>query len=342
MVCCWDGWDGGGARLRLTFILPAGWVRQQLRGGNAGMTAGTPSSSQVSGYGTAGSATNGATHARLWAHLTEMERGDAMNRCGSLILVAILISQGGLLLAQNPNAIVQQAVQTELQAAKNDHSCWMFFEDDRTATDSVRQWVAQTHDGDVKRIIEQDGKRVSRPEQRQIMNNFLQNQDARARQRKSGQHDDEQAAEMLRLLPRAFIWNITGTRNGETMLHFKPDPNFHPPDWETRVFAAMEGEMVVNNAEHRIVTLKGRMIHDVRFFGGLLGDLKAGGTFDVERRMTGDSVWQITETHVHIQGSALLFKNISQNEDDVKSQFRQLPNGISLNQAEDDLLKRGG
>jgi len=264
-----------------------------------------------------------------------------MNRCGRLILVALLVWPGSVLLAQNPNSIVQQAVQTELLAAKDDHSCWMFFEVDRTANSSVRQWVAQTHDGDVKRVLEQDGKPVSRPDQRRMMNRFLENQDLRAKQRNSGQHDDEQAAEMLKLLPHAFIWNITGQHNDETMLHFRPDPNFHPPDWETRVFAAMEGEMVVNNSEHRIVTLKGRMIHDVRFFGGLLGDLKAGGTFDVERRMTGNAVWQITETHVHIQGSALLFKNISQNEDDVKSQFQQLPNGVSLNQAEDDLLKRG-
>ncbi|HLY41117.1 MAG TPA: hypothetical protein VKR52_07870 [Terracidiphilus sp.] len=264
-----------------------------------------------------------------------------MNRCGRLILVAFLTGQSSMMLAQNPNPLVQQAVKTELQEAANDHSCWMFFETDRTANGTVKQWVAQTHEGDLKRVLEQDGKPVARPEQRQKMNLFLQNQDLRAKQRKSGQHDDEQAAEMLRMLPKAFIWNVTGTSGDETTLHFKPNPGFHPPDWETRVFAAMEGEMVVNHSQHRIVTLKGRMIHDVKFFGGLFGNLKSGGTFDVERRMTGNAVWQITETHVHIQGSALLFKNISQNEDDVKSQFQQLPNGISLNQAEDDLLKRG-
>lgn len=264
-----------------------------------------------------------------------------MNRCGRLILVAFLVGLGGAAFGQNPTAIVQQAVQTELQAARDDHSCWLFFENDRTASGSVRQWVAQTHEGDLKRVLEQDGKPVSPPEQRQRMNHFLQNASQRAKQRKSGQHDDDQAAEMLKLLPRAFIWTISGSHGDETMLHFKPDPNFRPPDWETRVFAAMEGEMVVNNPHHRIVTLKGKMIHDVKFFGGLFGNLRAGGTFDVERRMTGNAVWQITETHVHIQGSALLFKNISQNEDDVKTQFQQLPNGVSLNQAKDDLLKRG-
>lgn len=262
-----------------------------------------------------------------------------MCRFGRFILLALLAGPGIVVFAQNPLGIVQQAVQTELQAAKDDHSCWMYYEIDTTPNAAVKQWVAQTHDGNLKRVLEQNGKPMSRADQRDTMNRFLQNADAREKQRKSGQHDDKQAAEMLDLLPHAFIWTITSTRDDETFLHFRPDPNFHAPDWETRVFAAMEGDMVVNNTQHRIVTLKGRLIHDVKFFGGLFGDLKAGGTFDVERRETGNSIWQITSTHVHIEGYALLFKDISENEDDVKSSFRQLPGGISLNEAEADLLK---
>jgi len=48
--------------------------------------------------------------------------------------------------------------------------------------------------------------------------------------------------------------------------------------------------------------------------------------------------WQITETHVHIQGHALLFKDISEQEDDVKSNFNQLPSNISFADAEKELL----
>ena len=77
----------------------------------------------------------------------------------------------------------------------------------------------------------------------------------------------------------------------------------------------------------------------MKFGGGLFATLKAGGTFDVERRETGKAVWQITETHVHIQGHALLFKSISEQEDDVKSKFKQLPDNLSLEAAEKDLLE---
>jgi hypothetical protein len=39
----------------------------------------------------------------------------------------------------------------------------------------------------------------------------------------------------------------------------------------------------------------------VKFAGGLLGELKARGSFDVARREIGEKEWQITETHVHMQ-----------------------------------------
>ena len=147
---------------------------------------------------------------------------------------------------------------------------------------------------------------------------------------------------MLRLLPDAFTWSITGSRNHTLLLHFRPDPHFKAPSWEARVFAAMEGELQIESAQHRIVSLRGKLVHDVRFCGGLCGSLSPGGTFDVERREIGPSIWQIVETHVHIHGTALLFKNISQEEDDVKTKFQPLPADISLQQAENELLKLQG
>ena len=195
--------------------------------------------------------------------------------------------------------------------------------------------------GDARRlvtpIIEVNGQPVSEPEQRRKMDAYLRDSWARSRQRKSEQHDDQQATEMLNLLPQAFVWTMQGTKGNLTLLHFKPDPQFRPPDLEAKVFAAMEGDMAVDTEQHRIASLKGKLIRDVKIAGGFLGSLNAGGTFDVERRETGKQVWQITETHVHIQGHALLFKTISEQEDDVKTDFKQLPDDITMQKAEGEL-----
>ena len=241
--------------------------------------------------------------------------------------------------AQNPRDIVRQAVQTELVSAQNDHSHWLYFEWDRKPDKAVKKWVAETRAASLSRVIERDGQSLPEYQQSQEMSAFINDPHAQVKQRKSGQHDDEQAAELLKILPDAFIWNIAGEKGSEMILHFKPDAQFDPPDLEARVFAAMEGDMTVDRQQHRIVSLKGTLIHDVKIGFGLLGELKAGGTFDVERRELTPAVWEIVETHVHIQGHALIFKTISENEDDVKSHFKQIDQSTSLQQAKQELLQ---
>lgn len=255
-----------------------------------------------------------------------------------IIVCGLLSGACASALAQTDQQFVQQAVRTELAADAADHTHWLYCEQDRTPGMDVKQWVAQSNIGDLKRVLEKNGQALSTEEQRSSVDRFIGNPAAQQKQRKSGQQDDRQAAQMLRLLPQAFLWTRTGEHDGETTLHFKPDPKFDPPTWESRVFAAMEGDMTVDNAQHRIASIKGKMIHEVKFWGGMLGDIKAGGTFDAERREIGSGEWQITTTHVHIQGHALLFKDISDQEDDEKTQFKRLPDSISGAAAEKELF----
>jgi hypothetical protein len=245
--------------------------------------------------------------------------------------------------AQDPRQLVREAVDTELTADQNDHSRWIYFEDDRKPDHSVEQWVAETREGDLRRVIQMNGRGVAESEQKKKMDMFVNSTASRSKQKKNEQHDDEQAAELLRLLPDAFLWTYHGQKQDDEVLHFRPNPQFRPPDLESKVFAAMEGDMVVDAQQHRIVSLKGRLVNDVKILGGLLGSLNSGGTFDVERRKTGGVVWQITETHVHINGHALIFKTISEQEDDVKTKFKELTGNedVTLAQAEQDLLAQG-
>src|SRR5579863_3733616 len=185
--------------------------------------------------------------------------------------------------AQDARQFVQEAVSNELAKDEADHSHWLYFEDDRKKDHSVEQWVAETANGNLRRVIEVDGQSVSADEQRHRIEAFIADPGARSKQRKGEQHDDKQAAEMLELLPKAFIWTREGEKGSNTVLHFRPDPGFHPPDLEARVFFAMEGEMLSDTEQHRIASLKGKLIQDVNILGGLLGSLDAGGTFDVER-----------------------------------------------------------
>lgn len=259
-----------------------------------------------------------------------------------LLIFAVLATSSVASHGQSAKQIAQQAVQTELAADDADHTRWMYFEIDTTPKLNVKQWVVETSKGDLKRVLEEDGHQLSQNEQHNRLDGFMQNPTAQAKQRKDGQHDDQQARQMLSMLPQAFVWTLGVRQNNRTVLHFVPDPHFDAPNYQARVFAAMEGDMTVDDLQHRIVSLKGRLTHNVKFGGGLLGNLQAGGSFNVERHEIRKGEWQITETHVHITGRALLFKSISEQEDDVKSMFKELPSGLSPEDAEKMVLAQSG
>ena len=189
--------------------------------------------------------------------------------------------------------------------------------------------------------MEENDRKLSEAQQRQKMDGFLRDSGAQARDCKKQEEDIKQTVDLLNLLPEAFLWTSTGTQGTYTTLHFTPNVKFHAPTREARILSGVEGDLVVNADQHRIVSLKGRLVHDVKFGGGLLGELKSGGSFDIERREIQDGEWQIVETHVHFAGRMLLFKSVSEQEDDEKSEFKLLPSSVSLEQAKTELLQRG-
>ncbi|HEV2464699.1 MAG TPA: hypothetical protein VGT04_12920 [Acidobacteriaceae bacterium] len=243
--------------------------------------------------------------------------------------------------AQDARSLVRDAVNAEIAADRADQSRWVFHEVDLKPGNNVAQWVAQTKYADVKRVVSINRHSIPKKQQRAAVQSFIHNTNAQALQRQSAQKDSQQAEALLKMLPNAFIWTIASRNTETTVFHFRPDPKFYPPTRQARVFAAMEGSMTVSKSQHRIQQLKGTMIYDVNFgWGGILGSLKKGGWFEVDRIETATGIWQINVTHVHIQGHALLFKTISEQEDDSKSNFTREPDNVTLQEAADALMSK--
>lgn len=265
-------------------------------------------------------------------------------RSGSLgcTLVVSLLSAGLLAQAQQPRQdqraqqMVRTAVQTELAADRDDHSRWCYRSTVTKPEGTSVYAVVETDHGSVKKKVQQDGHpldSVRLNEEMQRIESFVHDPTQQAKQRKDSEADDKRAENMLRLLPDAFLWSVTADGADSTTLAFTPDPNFEAPSMEARVFAAMAGEIVVSKPGNRIQTIKGRLIHEVKFGYGFFGHLDEGGTFNVERRQLAPNIWQITESHIHITGRALIFKTIGEQEDEVKTDFRPTPPSTSLEQA---------
>ena len=258
-----------------------------------------------------------------------------------------LVVLGGLLLAgllplfadaadgaRDPKEMVRTAMQAELSADLNDHTRWRYRDTQKDGIETV-SIVVETDHGSVKRLIIRGGQPLNEEEARiedERVQRFIHDPEKLAKQKRDGVQDGKNAEELLRMLPDAFTWKVQSEDAQKITLHFEPNPNFSPPDMQGRVLGRMAGELVVDKGQDRIVTISGKLTEDVTIGWGLLGRLHQGGTFRVERREVAPKLWQITETHVHIEGRALFFKNIGQEQDEVQTEFTQVPAGTTLEQ----------
>ncbi|MEO8727714.1 MAG: hypothetical protein ABI383_16500 [Acidobacteriaceae bacterium] len=264
-----------------------------------------------------------------------------------LVLIAALgIMAPVHALAQDSGAkeIIQKVVNNEIAADSGDHSHWMYKEKKKTPEKSTTKLVVETRKANLSRLLEIDGRPPS-AEQRasdESRRKQLISDPAEQQKQAADRHSDgKKANDLLRMLPEGFLWSKVSEANGVGVFQFKPNPNFNPPSREAQVFAAMAGTMTVDMGQLRLKSLKGRLIRDVEFGWGILGRLRKGGSFNIERAEVAPKEWEIVATHVHISGRALLFKSIDQNEDDETSDYKRVPNSLSLEEAA-ALLKKDG
>ena len=248
--------------------------------------------------------------------------------CALLLVLALLGLPPRLRAeASNPTALaaLKLAVAAELQADKTDNFPWQYRDHDIQPGKDVVAEVIETPRGDLRRVLQLNGQTLTgaaRDKEIARLRAFVQSPDDQARQKKSGESDDKQAREFLSMMPAAFIWTVVSETPEAITLKFRPNPDFRPPDMQSRVLAVMAGEMIIVRGVNRIRSLRGALTDDVKFGFGVFGKIDKGGTFNVERREISPGHWQITETHVHIGGHALLFKTIGQQEDEVKTDWR--------------------
>lgn len=242
--------------------------------------------------------------------------------------------------AQSPQEVIQEVVDAELMSLQNDHSKWVYFQETQKPKVKFKQWVATAQQGNIERILEKDGQRLSEAEQRDRIQEFLHDTKAQKKQISTINHDDQQISDLLKLLPVAFVWTQTDATANTTSLHFDPAPNFRPPTLEARVFSSMAGDLVVDNQQHRVCSIKGHLMREVKFGGGLLGRLKEGSSFFLKQEQVGPSLWQLTSIQLQLQGNALFLKSVSLQEDDEYSKFQLQPSGITLEQAAVAVMKQ--
>jgi hypothetical protein len=244
---------------------------------------------------------------------------------------------------QSPKDIVNTVVQNEIRIEAADHSRWMYRDAFKSPEKDTVKLVIQTAQGNLSETIEDHGQPPN-PQEHQAdlahMQQIVNDPALRARMQRNEAHDGQQSEELMRMLPTAFVWQIVSRSDGVITLSYHPDPNFSPPSMSARVLASMSGTLVVEEHEMRLVRLTGKLMQPVTFGWGLLGRLEAGSTFEIVRTKVAPGNWQITQTHIHISGHALFFKTIGDQEDEVTSDYRPVPDGVDLQKAA-EMIRNG-
>ncbi|MFB3915751.1 MAG: hypothetical protein ACE14M_03415 [Terriglobales bacterium] len=243
-----------------------------------------------------------------------------------------------------PNELVREVVNNELHA--RDEGSFMYRDRRQTPKGSNTKEMIDTKDGVVARLLLLNDQPLT-PEQRRAdderLENLLTHPDLQAKKKKEQQQDEERVRKMFRELPNAFIYEYDGIEAGpwgETVrLKFRPNPRFDPPSRETSVFKAMDGKLWVDFKDKRLVKIEATLFRGVNFGWGILGHLDKGGHFFVSQSKVGPERWEATDMNIQFTGKALLFKTIDLRQVEHLSDFRRVPDGLTLAQGIEMLKK---
>jgi len=227
----------------------------------------------------------------------------------------------------SPADLVKAVIRSELNTSDVTEIRWKYLlVKDVDGKEETRE-VVETKTGSLDRLIAIAGRPLSDGQQRDETERILRLSHDPEEQRKLEQtrrKDAEQCNAFLQMVPDAFLFEYAGESGDRIKLTFQPNPTFRPPSREGKVLHEMAGEIWVDAKQQRLVSIRGQLVNEVKFAGGLLGHLEKGGQFTVKRTEIAPAHWEVTEMAVNMRGKALLFKTISVQQKELHRNFERV------------------
>ncbi len=214
---------------------------------------------------------------------------------------------------------------------------WQYLSTRTSAGQTLLREHVETSDGPVSRVLERNGVPLTADEQQQEtqrLDAYIHDRSAVARLQRDHQQDKARLTAVLQMIPDAFLFTWQGEPSGDVArLSFRPNPAFDPSGCDARILHALTGTLTVNLRYKRLVEMQGTIARPVDIGYGLLGSIKPGGTFEIHRRLVSPTQWKTDLIEIHVRGRILLMKGISKDEREARSDFRQVPENLTLAQA---------
>ena len=256
----------------------------------------------------------------------------------SLTVQAFCWGQGASSTTLPDATLVERALAIELRTAQNKSHPMRYRLRKSSPRLTTTKDLIETQDGTVARLIAVNDQALSEADAAKEENrlNALLGDPGKQRHRKQAQEQDtSRALEILRMLPKAFVYQYAGqamTSAGEaSRFTFSPNPQFNPPDLETEVLTALNGEIWVDSDHQRVIHLEGHLTQDVDFGWGILGRLYKGGWIAMDQEEVSPNLWRIVRFKMAMTGRVVFrVRNFQTTEEE--SQFVPVPLGLTYRQ----------
>lgn len=241
--------------------------------------------------------------------------------------------------AQGSPELVARALNNEISAAQDpDHPMQYRLRKSSPRLTSTKA-IVETKDGAVARLltINDAPPPLADRQKDDARLDALLADPTRQRKRKQREQDDTgRALKVLRALPKAFIYEYSGSEtNGSTTLEkysFTPNPKYNSSDLELMVLTAMSGTLTIDATHERVVRLEGHLEQDVDIGWGILGRLYKGGWLTIDQSDVGAGIWRIVRFQMKMSGR-VFFKTRTFDTTEEETHFAPVSPNLTYQQA---------
>jgi hypothetical protein len=229
------------------------------------------------------------------------------------------------------NEVVANELTDRVQQRK-----WIYLIDKREGKQILTEEQVDTKDGPFYRLLAIDGTPLD-PSQRQQdnarMDRVLHDPSQQLKFKQGHDEDEQKLEKLMRLMPEAFLYDYDGVEGTFVRLKFRPNTNYNPPTYEARVVHSLAGTILIDSQQKRLAKLSGQLTKPVEFGYGLLGHIDNGGTIEIGRVQVGPAQWKTALINIQLSGRLVLFKTISKQQYETRSDFRAVSGHLSLLEA---------
>jgi len=236
--------------------------------------------------------------------------------------------------------LVRQTVSNEL-AATGTSGAYMYQVREETPQGTETRVTVETRDWAISRLILKNDRPLPptrRQREEESLRDLLTNRPRLLKLQADKRDDDARVKRVIQALPKAFLYQNAGAETNSAghqlaLVTFRPNPAFHPHSIELRVLQRVEGTMVIDPTVKRFVRVEVRLFADADFGWGIFDHISRGGSLALEQQVVWQDQRAITALALHYTNRRLML--ITSRVDSVTkaSDFRRLPEDLTLQQA---------